>query len=1681
MRSRTVRAALHLALPAFLACIIYASGQQQAGQPQRRAEGPVPMRSLLRHAIPGTRSLQLIIELAGPPLVEAMRAASPGGRALTTAGAESRSRIDLKSSRALAYRSQLARTQAAVMDRLRSLDGVEIQSSTDTVTNSIIARVPIEQYFAVRRMPGVKRVYFSRPLRKNLNTSADLLNAPASWNRAGGRATSGRNVMIGLVDSGIDITNPMFVDSSTPLPAGFPKGESAFTNHKVIVARNYINLLSSPQRIHTAVDEDGHGSFVAGCAAGKLVTAPLAAISGMAPGAFLGSYKVFGTPGINDTTTTAAVLAAINDAVRDGMDVLNLSLGSLDYVPSSEDPEVAAISNAIAAGVVVVLAAGNEGPSTHTIDTPGSAPDAISVGAVTNARAFAAELHVTGPGAVPSGLQSVAYMPGTGPEILTRIPSTEAVDAAALDGTGLACSALPAGSLNAKIAFIARGQCTFAVKVDNAASAGASAVIVYNNVPGGEAITMGGLGTTNIPAVMISNADGLALQGFLAATPGTTVSIDPSTSLSAVPTAPDVIAGFSSRGPSPDFRLKPDFVAVGVNVYSAAQDNNPAGALFDSTQFTVADGTSFSTAMTSGAAAVMRQLFPAFTPAGIKSVLVNTTNQGVTIDGTEPANILQAGSGLLDMGRGSNAAAVFSPTSLGFGVHAYSSSLSLTQRLVITNVSGNSDQYALSVKPVVSGATVSLGTTITGQISPGGSTGVDVTIRATAPASGGFQGFIAVQSSRTSTSYAVPYWAGIYVPDPGRVLTVTQSPGAAGAFSSLADALAAARPGNVIEIADSRTYDVGDTGLMVSTNGEGLPLHGITIRAARGQNPVLDGSTSAALADLQIIGVQNVLLQGLTINGGETGVDILQPSSSVPLSVTIDHCTIANQAASTTSSGIVIENGGDVDLTYSTVSGASSSGVFAASGTQLTVGNSTIRGNGSDGLDAVDSNVHLMDSTILDNIGAGVFLANCSGTVARSSFAGNSGTFGDGLQIMDGNLTVIGNTFSSNSGAGISLFAGTLAGPGPSATLAGNTMKSNGYGVLIDQGQNLGLDGNLVEDNVQGVQVSGSTTALLTNNIIVRSTDASVGDGITAADSSVVRIVNNTVFGNQHNGIARSGSASVPVADSIISQNARGDLDGFGAGDVVFSLVGDGTLTPGNGNISGDPKFVSPQTDDFSLSPASPALDAGSNSVTNLPFLDYGRQLRVAGTGSMPGDGRVDMGAVEASSGYPLIYPLLINGPNAEIGTSFTTGVAVLNPSAGTAATAEFAAYTPVGTLLEGQSNPSMRVLAPEAQLPIIGFQLFGFPFEAPEVGAVLASSTQRLAGFFLVLDQAFSHMADGAGVNAETGTDLFFARHINDASAKTFYSLFNPGINPASVTATLVDASGGQVGIPRNSLVPPKGQFSFTFDAVTTTSGYVRVLSDRPVSGLEIYGDTSEIAALRAVTAGSEARLFFPHIAVNQGYSSLIGILNTSPAPATVRLTPYDSGGNEIGTPVTRFVDGNAQLLEPAASMFGLTSGNLVTGYVIADSDQPGIAGFCEFDYDNGAVHSVANVPAASVPEQDLLFSHVAHQVPAGSGGTYQTGIALLNPSGAPVSYRMRVFDGTGTLVADGTFSLGPHAKVARLLSHPVAGVGFFTQSISLASGHVEVTSDYPLLGFELFFTEQLTQLASVAAQSAN
>jgi hypothetical protein len=360
-----------------------------------------------------------------------------------------------------------------------------------------------------------------------------------------------------------------------------------------------------------------------------------------------------------------------------------------------------------------------------------------------------------------------------------------------------------------------------------------------------------------------------------------------------------------------------------------------------------------------------------------------------------------------------------------------------------------------------------------------------------------------------------------------------------------------------------------------------------------------------------------------------------------------------------------------------------------------------------------------------------------------------------------------------------------------------------------------------------------------------------------------------------------------------------------------------------------------------------------------------------------------------------------------------------------------------------------------------------------------MASSSEKLKGLFLIFDAGFRKFADGVELTNATATELYFMRHQFDSSGKSTYILFNPGPSRASVTATLYSVDGTATGAAETGTIPPRGQWSPAFDKVTASSGYVRVESTRPLFGLQVFGNRDELSALSAASPTTDARLFFPHFAVGGGYDTHIGIINTQDLPADISLRAYAADGRPLGPVAKRRLEKGAQLFEPVAGIFGIGAGSMQTGYVVAESGLSGLVGFTAFRFADGPVTSAAAVPAQPLPVQKLVFSHVAHDVPAGAGRAYRTGIALLNPFGAPVPYTMRVFDGGGRKVAELNDTLPPRARAAKMLSHPLPGAAFFTQPIALGSGHVEVVTPYGLLGFELFFTDDLSQLASVPAQT--
>jgi minor extracellular serine protease Vpr len=1615
-----------------------------------------PLSALSKMVLPGTRDLQLIIQLSSPSLVERIR--EQEGEAPSPGRAFQRRRMDFQSLQAQSHRTRLAEEHQEMLQQLSKVRNLRAEGTLGTVMNAVIARVPVESYSQVRKLTGIKRIYFSRPQRLLLDAAALTLNAQALWSRTGGRDNAGHGIKIGIIDTGIDITNPMFTDTTSAIPSGYPRGETAFTNHKVIVARNYLQFLA-PQTVQTAVDEVGHGTFVAGAAAGKVVTAPAAMISGMAPGAFLGSYKVFGTPGVNDSTTTAAVVKAIEDAVNDGMDVINLSFGGVDYALPSEDPECLAVENAVRSGVVVTVATGNEGPSIRTISTPAATPDAIAVGSVSNSRAFYAQIHATAPAPVPANLTNIPYLPGDGPKVTSNMAATGIVDVAALQpSNSLACSSFPSGSMSGQIALVSRGGtgCYFVTKVNNAAAAGAVAVVIYNNDPSSGIPSMGGLGSTKIPAVAISNSDGLALKQFVDANPGNAkISIDNYQLLTATAVPGGVVSSFSSVGPGTDFSIKPDLLAVGENVYSAAETVSSGGVLYNPSGFALASGTSFSAPMVAGAAACLKELHPGFSALAIKSLLVNTASQNVK-SGSNAASVLQMGSGMMDMGAASAAGAVFAPTSMSFGPQSYSGSLSLTKSLTITNISSTSDQYNISIDPVIAGPNIIPSRTYTGQVPPNQTATIDINLQVTAPSSGGFAGFIVVQSANTSTAYHIPYWAGLYVPDSSRVLTVSQSGGTAASSTNLTDALSAALPGNVIEIADSGTYSEE---VVINTNNQGLPLHGITIRAQQGKQPILNG-TGAAVPGIQIIGLRNVLLQGLTIHGGSVAALVWQPNPASPTSATIDRCTITNVAGSGRSAVGIYSEGATVNVVKSDISGSTGTGIVSDPGSYITVFDTTLKNNANNGINALFSNIDILDSNISNNVGPGLFLDSCTGTIKGNNISGNTGNYGDGAEISDGTFRIIQNIFSSNDRAGIGFFQGSDSGLGAAFIFSGNTVSSNkAYGIYAGAAQNSNFDGNMIKDNSTGVRLTGTTTAVLVNNVVTRSNSSSAGDGLQVAGNSNVRIINNTVYKNSRYGITLS-SGSASVSNTIIGGNSVADLQGIQPANVSFSLTGDSTFANINNNISGSPAFANPDLDDFSLTANSPALNAGSNNASGLPFLDYYGHLRAA-------DGTVDIGAIEANSSFPLTVPVLANGVQSIWNGGLQSAFSIYN-SGNADTSAGFFPYAPTGGAL-GVGNATASIpIGSGAAVPILGEQLFNFNPGQNVLGSVLISGTQPMAGFYLLTDSSFQRFATTVNASDQASAELLFPYHRNDPSRYTKYILFNPGPDSASVQAQLYSSSGSLLS-SNDMSIAAKGQVIFAFDNIANPSGYVHVQSDRPLTGTELLGDPEKLIALPGQISGSESRLFFPFFAVNQEYSSLMGIINPAASPANVVLTAYGQSGQQLGNSVSLLLNPNAQILETVSQLFGIAVGQVTTGYIVANGDQPGITGFIELDY-SASIRSAAAVPADSVPHKKLIFSDVANQTPSGSGIPYETGLVLMNPFATAVQYTVDVYDGSGALVATMTGKLSPGEMAARMLSHPAAGSGFFTQPISLASGHIEIQSDHAVFGLETLFTDDLS-----------
>lgn len=550
-----------------------------------------------------------------------------------------------------------------------------------------------------------------------LARAVERSNIAASW--LNGPASGGRGMRIGIIDSGIDPAHPAFQTTDLQPPEGFPRArheaDLAYTNNKIIVLRNYQDLLRITRP--TPLDTLNHGTATAGAAAAVLHSTPHGPLSGAAPGAYLGIYKV-GPAGNGAAWQSDAVVLAIHDAIADGMDVISLSLGFTYGTPYGDTLLSEAIEKAERAGIIVVGAAGNGGPHPRTIGAISVSDAMITTGAAHNDRKLVNSIRAGG-----RSLTAFANENKPGLAELTG-PLT---DVETLDRDGLACRALPPGSLTQRIVLVLRGGCLFSEKIAHAAAAGATAVVFYT--PTGEPFPVPA-SAVKLPAMMVNHDDGLALKR------ATEVTLD--FRYTAVPADGDRVAAFSARGPSPHLTIEPDVAAVGETMLLPV----PGG-------YQILQGTSFSAPLLAGAAAVLKQQRPGLTPAHYRSLLVNTASP---IPGVKPQ---EGGSGLLDL-----AAALRSPlaahvTSTVFGV-AYSSSLNARREVVLTNLSAEPQTVGLTVEPV-EGNSAPVAEPSTLQLAPGATGRFSLRWSAPSLTPGAYQGIVHAGALR------IPYWAAVPV------------------------------------------------------------------------------------------------------------------------------------------------------------------------------------------------------------------------------------------------------------------------------------------------------------------------------------------------------------------------------------------------------------------------------------------------------------------------------------------------------------------------------------------------------------------------------------------------------------------------------------------------------------------------------------------------------------------------------------------------------------------------------------------------------------------------------------------------------------------------------------------------------------------------------------------------------
>ena len=620
-----------------------------------------------------------IVVLEDPPLSDyagGLVSAADGRSLAKTAvdqAANNDKKLQIDTPRARAYLAHLDAAQAQVLAAIGGLAkrAVLPRFRYRVVTNGMALTLTPQDAADLRKLPSVRSVEADG--RRYLQTDAGptWIGAPSVWSGSGPGAR-GEGVVVGVIDSGINAAHPAFADVGAD-------GH----NHVNPRGRVFGRCVNSPARCNDKLigiyeftdeaprdgsDTTGHGSHVASTAVGNVVDSSISGqtislplrVSGVAPHAAVISYKACTKA---DDCPFSALLAALDQATADGVDVINYSIGgpARDIRASvlANNDDIGAFLRARNAGVVASVSAGNGGPGATTVSSPANAPWVMAAANASHDRRFVNRLFDVSGGGVAGPLEFI------GDGITGALSRRAIVDAAAFGfpgcGTGDdltlpptgASNPWPPGTFSGQIVLCRRGVQARVAKGFNVRAAGGGGMILINTVAEGESVNSD---DHYVPGVHLGFIDGQRLLAAMAqagagglqgAISGTQAQRDVS--------AADVLAASSSRGPiAGDSYLKPNITAPGTNILAAAQTGTALATL---------SGTSMAAPHLAGAAALVIAAHPNWNVSQVESALLTTAVAGVrNQDRTTTSRREDAGAGRLNVGQAVGAALHFPET-----------------------------------------------------------------------------------------------------------------------------------------------------------------------------------------------------------------------------------------------------------------------------------------------------------------------------------------------------------------------------------------------------------------------------------------------------------------------------------------------------------------------------------------------------------------------------------------------------------------------------------------------------------------------------------------------------------------------------------------------------------------------------------------------------------------------------------------------------------------------------------------------------------------------------------------------------------------------------------------------------------------------------------------------------------